>query len=64
MNFKAHKGWVSAVRFLEGGGSGGACRLLSSANDSVVKLWDTSKQHRGLPRYVRWSGWRYVGCGG
>lgn len=60
MNFKAHKGWVSAVRFLEGedgrgsGGGGGACRLLSSANDSVVKLWDTSKQHRGLPRYVGW----------
>lgn len=63
MNFKAHKGWVSAVRFLNGergggggGGGGGAgvagCRLLSSANDSVVKLWDTSKQHRGSPRSV------------
>eukprot|EP00752_Nemacystus_decipiens_P012495 g11067.t1 len=58
MNFKAHKGWVSAVRFLEGkgggggGGGSGACRLLSSANDSVVKLWDTSKQHRGLPRLL------------
>eukprot|EP00903_Cladosiphon_okamuranus_P017877 g16450.t1 len=60
MNFKAHKGWVSAVRFLKGNGGGGsrgaggggACRLLSSANDSVVKLWDTSKQHRGLPRLL------------
>lgn len=71
MNFKAHKGWVSAVRFLDygdfGRGGGGIdktgvggragmklqdCRLLSSANDSVVKLWDTSKQHRGLPRFV------------
>ncbi|CAN0570084.1 unnamed protein product, partial [Ectocarpus sp. 12 AP-2014] len=53
MNFKAHKGWVSGVRFLEGGGAGagvGGCRLLTSANDCVVKLWDTSKQHRGLPR--------------
>lgn len=63
MNFKAHKGWVSAVRFLnsgDGGGGGGGgdayfagCRLLSSANDSVVKLWDTAKQHRGSPRYAR-----------
>ncbi|CAM9344824.1 unnamed protein product [Ectocarpus sp. 6 AP-2014] len=55
MNFKAHKGWVSAVRFLEGGGAGagvGGCRLLTSANDSVVKLWDTSKQHRGTPRLL------------
>ncbi|CAM9776275.1 unnamed protein product, partial [Ectocarpus sp. 12 AP-2014] len=55
MNFKAHKGWVSAVRFLEGGGAGagvGGCRLLTSANDSMVKLWDTSKQHRGLPRLL------------
>ncbi|CAM9475162.1 unnamed protein product, partial [Ectocarpus sp. 4 AP-2014] len=53
MNFKAHKGWVSAVRFLEGGGAGvGGCRLLTSANDSVVKLWDTSKQHRGSPRLL------------
>lgn len=70
MNFKAHKGWVSAVRFLDntaagsgadGDGSRGAghvgagiagCRLLSSANDSVVKLWDLSKQHAGVPRYA------------
>ncbi|CAM9835023.1 unnamed protein product, partial [Laminaria digitata] len=60
MNFKAHNGWVSAVRFLNGGGEGGGgggagiagCRLLSSANDSVVKLWDTSKQHRGSPRLL------------
>eukprot|EP00904_Undaria_pinnatifida_P008596 jgi/Undpi1/4867/HiC_scaffold_19.g08220.m1 len=62
MNFKAHKGWVSAVRFLnsgDGGGGGGGgdayfagCRLLSSANDSVVKLWDTAKQHRGSPRLL------------
>ncbi|CAN0400284.1 unnamed protein product, partial [Ectocarpus fasciculatus] len=55
MNFKAHKGWVSAVRFVEGGGVGagvGGCRLLTSANDSVVKLWDTSKQHRGSPRLL------------
>ncbi|CAN0325160.1 unnamed protein product [Pylaiella littoralis] len=62
MNFKAHKGWVSAVRFLgavgPGGGGGaaaglfGGCRLLSSANDSVVKLWDASKQHGGSPRLL------------
>ncbi|CAN0193001.1 unnamed protein product, partial [Hapterophycus canaliculatus] len=52
MNFKAHKGWVSAVRFLEGGGSAEGCRLLTSANDAVVKLWDTSKQHRGSPRLL------------
>lgn len=62
MNFKAHKGWVSAVRFVDGGGGGGegmgGCRLLSSANDSVVKLWDTSKQYRGLPRCVRRGGGR------
>lgn len=63
MTFKAHKGWVSAVRFLNDGQSGGGGanrdngmrvgRLLSSANDSVVSLWDTSKQHRGVPRSVR-----------
>ncbi|CAM9356868.1 unnamed protein product, partial [Sphacelaria rigidula] len=60
MNFKAHKGWVSAVRFLGTGPRGadgagdalGGCRLLSSANDSVVKLWDTSKQHKGVPRLL------------
>lgn len=63
MNFKAHKGWVSAVRFLAGGGGSsggvggfggrgdaGGCCLLSSANDSVVRLWDISKQHKGVPR--------------
>lgn len=70
MNFKAHKGWVSAVRFLEGksgGGDGvgsGACRLLSSANDSVVKLWDISKQHCGLPRCVGWEATHEGGGGG
>lgn len=61
MNFKAHNGWVSSVRFV-GGSSGNdngvgssaieACRLLSSANDSVVKLWDASKALRGMPRCV------------
>lgn len=57
MNFKGHKGWVSAVRFVGNAGSGGAVlgepcapRLLTSANDSTVKLWDTSKQHGGMPR--------------
>lgn len=54
MNFKAHKGWVSSVRFVGGVGASTteACRLLSSANDSVVKLWDASKALRGMPRCV------------
>lgn len=54
MNFKAHNGWVSSVRFVGGVGASTveACRLLSSANDSVVKLWDASKALRGMPRCI------------
>ena len=43
LSFKAHSGWISAVKFV----SAGARRsdyLLTSSNDTCVNLWDLSKQ--------------------
>lgn len=37
MSFKAHKGWVASVQFLQTG------HLLTAANDAAVTLWDLSK---------------------
>jgi len=45
MSFKAHKGWVSEVQFLDPAASAHAdsTLVLSAANDAAVKLWDVSK---------------------
>ncbi|CAM9627708.1 unnamed protein product, partial [Phaeothamnion confervicola] len=55
LSFKAHGGWISGVQFLEdsgGVGGGGACRLVTAANDGIVKLWDAVVHHSGTPRLL------------
>jgi WD40 repeat protein len=57
MNFRAHKGWVSAVRFIasatdNSSSSNGCQRLLTSGNDGLVRLWDVSREKNGMPYQI------------
>jgi WD40 repeat protein len=56
MNFRAHKGWVSAVQFIasatdnsSSSSANGFQRLLTSGNDGLVRLWDVSHEKHGMP---------------
>jgi WD40 repeat protein len=41
--FRAHNRWVSCTKFLSMGGRDSDIRLLSAADDGVVKLWDLAQ---------------------
>jgi WD domain, G-beta repeat len=58
MNFRAHKGWVSAVQFIASGTDNsssrpnGCQRLLTSGNDGLVRLWDVNREKHGMPYQI------------
>jgi len=48
LSFKASKGWISGVRFVDDMD----CGLLVSSNDGTVSLWDCTVQHSLMPKSV------------
>lgn len=41
--FRAHQRWLSCAKFLSAGAGGSGVRLLTSADDGLVKLWDVER---------------------
>lgn len=50
LSFKAHKGWISQIQFIgdlsdtNSNSNSSSDRLLTSANDKQIIIWDISKQ--------------------
>jgi hypothetical protein len=58
LSFKASKGWISGVKFVEEMD----CGLLVSSNDGTVSLWDCTVQHDMIPKSV-WTASVHGGSG-